>query len=60
MIRIMAAVGRDRLGRRGVMLAVVMVIVVVMILGAFLFGVDRVVIEPFFKLIGILPKTSAG
>lgn len=38
MIRIMAAVGRDRLARRGVMLAVVMVIVVLLIVLAVGFG----------------------
>ena len=38
MIRIMAAVGRDRLARRGVMLAVVLVIVVLLIVLAVGFG----------------------
>jgi len=45
---------------REVLAATVVVIVVVIILGAFLFGVDRIVLEPLFKLIGILPKMSAG
>ena len=45
---------------REVLAATAVVIVVVIILGVFLFAVDRVVVEPLFKLIGILPKVSAG
>lgn len=43
---------------REVLSATVVVIVVVIILGMFLFGVDRLGIEPLFKLIGLLPKTA--
>ena len=43
-----------------VLAATGVVIVVVILIGIFLFGVDRLLWEPFFKLIGILPKTPAG
>jgi len=39
-----------------VLSATFVVIVVVVIMGAFLFGVDRLVLEPVFKLIRILPS----
>jgi len=45
---------------REVLAATVVVIVVVIILGVYLFGIDRLVLEPAFKLIGILPKAPAG
>jgi len=45
---------------REVLAATAVVIVVVIILGAFLFSVDRWVIEPIFKLIGLLPGTTTG
>ena len=45
---------------REVLAATAVVIVVVILLGAFLFSVDRVLIQPFFELIGILPGAAAG
>ena len=40
---------------REVASATVVVIIVLLLMGAFLFGVDRVVIQPVFQWIGILP-----
>ena len=45
---------------REVLGATAVVIVVVIILGVFLFGVDRMLIQPFFELIGILDGGAAG
>ena len=42
---------------REVFSATVVVIAVVVIMGAFLFGVDRLAIQPLFQLIGILPPS---
>jgi len=45
---------------REVLVATGVVIVIVVLLAAYLFVVDRLGIEPFFKLIGILPRTATS
>ena len=44
---------------REVLVATGVVIVIVLLLGAFLWCADRWVIQPFFQLIGILPRLTA-
>jgi preprotein translocase subunit SecE len=43
---------------REVLVATGVVIVIVLLLGVFLFVADRLIIQPFFQLIGILPRAA--